>query len=322
VANGTVAFWFNADSVSGEQTLFSKDHSGYETGGHLNIGFDHNHLEVRLQSTDESHYIRTGHLISSGKWYHLAFTFGAGGMKLYLDGELVGEDSFSGGLTGNQEPIVMGRSLIWNSRDRNDLSNLDVRQPFEGRMDEAVFFAEALTADQIGQLMVEGLASGSGADTLVGGAGHDVIAGGGGNDRLEGGTGNDEITGGTGDDVYVFAGADLGIDRIVEAAYRDRDTLDFSDFGGSVELDIGRTAPQEVNSGNLTLELSSDTGIEGVIGSAFADEITGNDRDNTIEGLGENDVLTGGAGEDTLLGGAGNDVLFGSGKRCAYGRCR
>ena len=35
LTDGTVALEFSVDETSGRQTLFSKDHSGFENGGHL-----------------------------------------------------------------------------------------------------------------------------------------------------------------------------------------------------------------------------------------------------------------------------------------------
>ena len=60
--------------------------------------------------------------------------------------------------------------------------------------------------------------------------------------------------------------------------------------------------------------------IEGLIGSAYADTLIGNDDRNelrgnngadTLSGLGGNDTIKGGAGIDSITGGAGRDVLFG-----------
>ncbi len=51
--------------------------------------------------------------------------------------------------------------------------------------------------------------------------------------------------------------------------------------------------------------------IENVIGSVFADTMTGNGADNLLSGLAGNDKLNGGTGRDTLIGGIGHDVLTG-----------
>jgi Ca2+-binding RTX toxin-like protein len=114
-----------------------------------------------------------------------------------------------------------------------------------------------------------------GDDTLLGGPGNDVLCGGGGNDSLTGGPGND---------TYLYVGAALGSDTITEDPNVGTDTLDFSGFAGPVSVDLAQTTPQVVNSGNLSLTLSSDTAIENVVGSRFSDTILGNGRDNQLLG--------------------------------------
>ncbi len=61
-------------------------------------------------------------------------------------------------------------------------------------------------------------------------------------------------------------------------------------------------------------------GIEGLLGSAFADtlggdgganQLDGGDGNDGIDGRGGADILRGGAGDDTLVGGAGADTLDG-----------
>jgi Ca2+-binding RTX toxin-like protein len=53
------------------------------------------------------------------------------------------------------------------------------------------------------------------------------------------------------------------------------------------------------------------SGIENVIGSAKADQITGNNSGNTLQGLGGADTINGSAGNDFLRGGNGVDNLTG-----------
>src|SRR3546814_16071348 len=55
-------------------------------------------------------------------------------------------------------------------------------------------------------------------------------------------------------------------------------------------------------------------GLETVIGSNYADSITGSDdvlAGDTLYGRGGDDLLVGGAGDDHLDGGSGNDLLRG-----------
>jgi Ca2+-binding RTX toxin-like protein len=75
-------------------------------------------------------------------------------------------------------------------------------------------------------------------------------------------------------------------------------------------VNLASTATQVVNS-QLSLRLSSATGIENVLGTSFNDIIRGNTRDNELFGFGGDDDLFGNAGVDSLYGGDGNDDLFG-----------
>lgn len=156
-------------------------------------------------------------------------------------------------------------------------------------------------------------------DVLTGNSLDNLLSGGGGDDSLNGAAGNDRLVGGAGNDTFVFTGTALGNDVIVEDAARDTDTLDFGNLGGNVAIELKLTSPQEIGAGLLGLALSSSTGIENVIGSAYDDVITGNSRNNVFYGGAGNDTLgdpscgCGGASQDTLYGGDGNDTLYGYG---------
>lgn len=85
---------------------------------------------------------------------------------------------------------------------------------------------------------------------------------------------------------------------------------------GNVKLDVV-DGSVFFTSGSVTLE----TGVQDVVllgvarlsvlGSAFSNNITGNDGANSLFGRGGRDVLTGDLGNDTLAGGTGNDRLNG-----------
>ncbi len=149
------------------------------------------------------------------------------------------------------------------------------------------------------------LDGGEGEDRVQGAAGNDELYGGAGDDLLEGGAGDDLVYGDAGNDRYRFAGGTLGHDTIFESAgiggdpANDRlDTLDFSAFIDSISVNLASSASQSINATNLDLTLIDGEAIEGVVGSAFADRIDGNARDNVLEG---------GHGDDGLFGYAGND---------------
>lgn len=162
---GTFAFWFQTGTVSAEQGLISKDSTGYDTGGHMSIRMlNDDHIGVRLQSVDTSYSLKsTGACPSVGTWYHVAFTFGPGGMKLYVDGVLVDSDAYTGGMgttsggAGNFEPMAFGVLTVVSG----DLTLTGWTMPLLGVMDDVYAFSRALAEPEIQQLMqVAGAAGG------------------------------------------------------------------------------------------------------------------------------------------------------------------
>ena len=186
---------------------------------------------------------------------------------------------------------------------------------------------------------------------LSGGAGDDVIDGGAGDDTVEGGAGDDDLAGGSGFDLASFAtatgavtaslatnratgqGSDTlaGFEGLIGSAFADTltgdsgrnllnigsggadsvaggagfDTISFADLTQSVIVDLA--ARREFNT------LTSFTGIEAVIGTAFGDSIAGDTVGNFLSGGAGDDVIDGGLGNDTIQGGAGDDSLDGGG---------
>lgn len=121
------------------------------------------------------------------------------------------------------------------------------------------------------------------ADQIFGLGGNDILIGLGGDDVLEGGAGGDLLFGSPGFDYASYRGSDRSV-RI--------DLQNFEHIGGHADND------------NLF-------SIEGVIGSAFQDSITGDDGRNILRGEAGDDGLSGGADDDTLQGGNGSDFLNG-----------
>ena len=141
------------------------------------------------------------------------------------------------------------------------------------------------TAETDGKVILLG---GSGSDTLTGGAGNDILRGGAGDDRLGGRGGADILDGGDGFDRVSYSGASAAT------------TINLATGTGTVN--------------GVTDTLIS---IESVIGSAFADTITGSDNSALFDyvdgfthptrsrlerfaGLAGNDIINGGAGFDQV----------------------
>nr|WP_281501785.1 calcium-binding protein [Aliiroseovarius sp. F20344] len=135
---------------------------------------------------------------------------------------------------------------------------------------------------------IENLTGSDFNDVLVGDAGDNTLVGGAGDDILCGGAGQDWLDGGVGLDSVSYATSAQGI------------TISLQDGTGGT--------------GDVLIS------IEGVVGSAHADDVTGDDGENRLaggggadilNGLGDNDELFGNDGNDTLIGGDGDDVLDG-----------
>ncbi len=76
------------------------------------------------------------------------------------------------------------------------------------------------------------------------------------------------------------------------------DTLDLSKLAAGATVDLAAGT-----AGNLTL-----SGVEHVVGTGFADVLTGDALANVLEGGAGDDTLSGGMGDDTLDGGADHDT--------------
>lgn len=119
-------------------------------------------------------------------------------------------------------------------------------------------------------------------DTLTGSIDSDTITAGAGDDILDGRAGSDILDGGDGNDTAVYSNASGGVSLTLDGSGADGD--------GSVDQLIS---------------------IENIVGSNFADSITGNASGNIILSGSGNDTIDGGDGDDQLEGGLGADVING-----------
>lgn len=126
------------------------------------------------------------------------------------------------------------------------------------------------------------LTGGDTTTTIYGYGGNDRLNGGGGNDVLIGGTGADRLEGGSGTDTASYAGATKGVTASLTKA-----SLNTNDAKGDTYVSI-----------------------ENLMGSNYADKLTGNSVVNVLVGGAGNDQLYGAKGADDLYGGSGNDVFL------------
>ena len=141
----------------------------------------------------------------------------------------------------------------------------------------------------------------TGDDVILGTEGDDVIWGWKGDDRIFGLGGDDIICGGHGSDLMA---GNAGDDRIFGGA--GKDTADYATAPGPVAVNLG--------SDSATGAVGTDVvrNVENVNGSAFDDDLRGDNGDNILQGGAGDDLLKGkGGGDDMLLGQAGDDRLYG-----------
>lgn len=148
---------------------------------------------------------------------------------------------------------------------------------------------------------IENVRGSKGADILIGDSGENFLDGHGGNDTLEGNGDADRLFGGSGDDL--LDGGD-GADSLDGGSGNDIAAYASSTSGVSVNLTTGS------GTGGFAQGDTFDS-IEGVIGSAYSDTLTGNSTANYLSGGAGADTLYGGSGNDTLVGGAAGDRLEG-----------
>ncbi len=195
-------------------------------------------------------------------------------------------------------------------------------QTFEGGPGDDIVFGEREN---------DILRGGEGDDQLFGGIGDDILQGGPGDDRLAGGFGADSIDGEAGSD---YVRGDGTVDTIGDSGgAADDDTLsystgitpgfpdnaaypDFSAYPGlpgvggergvylSLGGDVGDNGVAPFGGGVDTVDGSD---FETVIGTPFADFVSGTGAAQTFYGGGGGDVILGEGGGDTIHGGAGGD---------------
>jgi len=125
---------------------------------------------------------------------------------------------------------------------------------------------------------------------LDGTSGHDLLTGGTAGEDFYGGSGNDTFVGGGGDDRF-YGGAGF-------------DTVSYEGLAQGIVLDLSSPALQ---SAEVRDDLFS--AIEGYIGTAYGDVLTGSEAAEWLSGGDGNDSINGKGGKDSLFGGNGNDEL-------------
>jgi large repetitive protein len=319
-ANGTIQLWFNADTVSGADTLISRDPSGGNPGDFY-IDRDGSDITVRMRDSDGG-TLTASNVVTAGNWYQLTVTFGSGGLEIYIDGTRVAYDAaITAGIDGGSSNVLVG------AYDGPSYF-------FDGKISEVAIFDSQLPEATIDGLYSAGangtdlLTLTSGADTNTGTAGEDFIAGAAGNDTISGAAGEDRLYGDGGDDTLNGGdGADIlmggdGADSLFGDALADvlsgGDGNDTLTGGAGADTLLGGagsdTASYATSASAINVNLNTGAATGGdAQGDTFTsiENLTGSNYNDGLVGDGNVNILTGGAGNDTLQGLGGADTLYG-----------
>jgi Ca2+-binding RTX toxin-like protein len=331
--DGTVQLWFNPDDVSGRQGLIGRDADLQAQDGHFSLYLQDDDLVFRIQDTSTSNVYTVADSVTAGDWHHVAVSFGADGVEVFLDGELVVSDPFSGGIDGNSNPWVIG-ALNWSSAEG---ANDSLHSFFDGRIAEVAIFDQQLAEEEVTGLVTAGannlefaapgVLEGAAAGTVVGtlsaldpqyaGAMSFALE-----DDADGRFAIDAATG----EVSVADGSLLDYesatthDVVVRVTDADGDsatetlTIAVHDvrtrFDGTAGNDtiLYGTDSAAVYGGDGDDQIDNGPGAES---EGFADLLYGEGGNDTIYAGGGDDLIDGGIDDDWLYGESGNDTIEG-----------
>ena len=192
-----------------------------------------------------------------------------------------GNDRLAGGAGADVIDGGPGRDLLWYGESDTGVK-VDLSAAM-GRGGHAAGDTFENVEGVIGSPHTDTLTGSAGNDWLAGKGGDDVLAGGAGSDNLVGGAGADAMDGGTGHDRVRYGGSDA-----------------------AVAIDLSAGTARGGDAAGDTFE-----NVEEVVGSAYADTLTGGAGNDWFSGGAGDDLLAGGAGNDNLVGGPGADTMDG-----------
>ena len=140
--NGTWEAWFQVSTLNSLQAIMSKDEPLYNDDGWLGVA-SNNKIYFYIDKSGESsaREVYSNTTITTGTWYHVAVTWGSGGMKMYVGGV---QQSQTNGVTSGI--VSSGTNLRIGARNAFGDYNY-----FNGQIDEVRVWNVARTQAQIDQ---------------------------------------------------------------------------------------------------------------------------------------------------------------------------
>ncbi|MEM8788273.1 MAG: LamG-like jellyroll fold domain-containing protein, partial [Pseudomonadota bacterium] len=319
ISQGTIALWAKPDDLSDDGMFVSKDQRNSGDGGHFRLGHtDDGGIILRMAPGDggRNNTWESTSVLTEGEWNHVAVSFTAEGVTVYVDGEAIPANAWTpkegnvpspnvyteAFILQNEEPWVLGadqrRTDLNGSAAEFGVDDDDLDNAYDGALADFGIWGgmsadDVLTQAEVQQLMTEGpgtaLTNPSGPQPMVaedqdlsgvsdfeGGAGNDTVTGTDGDDTMHGGYGDDMLSGGAGNDVL---DGGRGSDVIMG--------------GDGDDVLVSRSDAGEQRLGQIiTDQLSRD----------FPDPSIDNDYLKLVDWIDQELVA-----DDILIGGAGND---------------
>ncbi|MEM8728862.1 MAG: LamG-like jellyroll fold domain-containing protein [Pseudomonadota bacterium] len=306
---GTVAFRFTADEIDGTQVLFSKDAEGYGDGGHTSIYINETgDLQVRIQDESNSHYFDVDYAITAGQSYELAFSFGANGAHLYLNGARMAYDkAIKINWSDNEEAIVVGAGGWSNTSGTLD----DINSYFSGTISDVMVFDRQLTAKS-----VFGAYKGDDVMTFSGRVQDYAFSRNEQNGVLT--LTKDGKSAKIGQDITYLSFKDMTVrpgEVFLQSGGQDtvygRDGSDVIEGRGGADNLHGRGNDDMIRGGNGDDKIYGGDGLDKLFGQGGQDQIYGGDMSDALYGGADQDWLYGEAGNDRFYGGLGDDYIYG-----------
>ena len=198
-----------------------------------------------------------------------------------------GNDDMKGGAGSDMIHADADDTVINGFGPADDATTPDVDESVEDAMDvDTLSYAMVDNDDDEGITVVLAAGTITNIENIIGSIYDDNLTGDDQANVIEGGRGGDMLDGGDGVDTLSYENSDDWV----------RVTLADS---GVTEPSRGHARGDEVEN------------FENVTGSAYDDELAGNNANNVLMGLAGDDELTGAEGDDTVEGGAGADEMDG-----------